>query len=234
MAYVLETEDPLLFDLFSRSNNATIGWRQPKEHSIRQCIYIMQTYHLSAAQTAPRFGLREAMVTDILRVNRARDVLRSLGLDESRIVTKTAVKLDQLNYSKPLLKGAAELVLTYRMPVGRATAMVDEIRASGSDADGSKILARWAEDLRREQRQTTAAKTSTNAKGHVKAPRTKLYIAVQSLNRLLLTGCKGKPYPSLAALGVTNAHDRHDLGELWKAAFKHLNVLFHESRQKGK
>jgi hypothetical protein len=158
-AYLLKSADPRVIDRVTWSwNNRANGRRISPEEALEHAVSFVRQYKVPAAEAALEWGVKERVLEDRIRLDNARDTLRSHGVKVTATLTE-----QHLRVMNPLLKVGEDVFCNAVQAVCSVGATSDEAadftrevtRASTVEAKLQKIADYVQSDKAQERRAET-------------------------------------------------------------------------------
>ena len=223
--YLMQTDDKLLIEGFSRSANVAHGEGDSKEERIAQAMYCVEKLGMSVANVAKLFLISTTAINYNIRGEQMRRQLEKSGIKAHHLPITALEPIGKLDYDEGVQTKIGTLVSVHQPPVERIKQVV---KAISKESTGEGRL-KHVRDLEKELAAEAHRQNGHGHNGATKVPqRPWLYKAVGMLTRLsnfLSTGNGGEPFSSLDELQCATAADREQITALCKKLRYRLGVL---------
>lgn len=222
--YVIQTDDRLLIESFSRAANVAHGEGDSKDERIAQAMYCVEKLGMSPKNVAKLFLISQSAIAYNTRAERMRRQLEKSGIKAHHLPAGSLEPLAKLDYDEPLQLKVGALISAHQTPMERVRQVVSDIDRQTSN--GARL-----EKLKEFEKALGVEAHASN--GHVgesnKVPsRPRLQKAIGMMARLagfLETGNGGDPFRTLDDLQCATHDDREYVLELAKKIRYRLGVL---------
>ena len=222
--YVIQTDDKLLIEGFSRSANVAHGEGDSKEERIAQAMYCVEKLGMTPKNVAKLFLISQSAIGYNTRAENMRRQLEKAGVKTAHLVAGVLEPLAKLDYDEPMQHKLGQLVSVHQPVMERVRQVVGAI--SKQPTSEARL-----EKLREFEKELTVAAHRQNGHhgGATKVlDRPRLMKAVGMLQRLssfLDSGNGGEPFSTLDELQCSTNADREQIVKLCKKLRYRLGVL---------
>lgn len=218
-AYVVEIDDAYIVRRLTVAANSQEGMGTTREESIIQALDLMQRFKRSAAEVAPSFNLKPAVLDDAMRRKRAAERLTKLGVPTVRLSPSTLQVLGSVKNDNAL-KDAAKLVNSTRLGWDRVTRLVTEVNDRRTEEAQREVIQQWSQrpDIKRLRAESRGGRTKPKPTVGQKLTRqvADLATTVNNTNRL-------------SDLGITSSAEIRELHDLWTNTDKKMTRMLRQA-----
>lgn len=146
-AYVLENADLPVLDRLRRSINRIVGKRIDREEAFEHAVYLVRHDGMTVKDAARAMYIPASSLTQRLQTIEVAEKLVAAGVPVDRLSRMTMQSLHQLPRAAQMI-AIGRMAHESRLPATTVMDIVKEVRDSGSDDEGNRVIARWQEELK--------------------------------------------------------------------------------------
>jgi len=225
-AYMMQTSDTLLWEIFARSGNVGHGGRSEVQERILHAVYSVQSLGLTAANAAKVFNVNAGTITDAIRVAKERRELAESGVAASLIPASVMVELARVHDHGSKIK-LGHLVASHAV----TAAALKPVRVAVNKARNQSARLASVKQLE-SQLAEEAHRANCNGKKQpveLKVPkrpwRDRIIRDLTAMGNFLESGRSGESFTSLQELQIACDADEASVRNQWERVKLHMTVI---------
>jgi hypothetical protein len=226
---LVDCVDEMLRELITRSANRWLGIRQGDEEAMGHVLYMQRTYGTSLKHLADFFNVKPTWLNARLaNADLQYKLIHEHNVPAEGLNQGVLAHLNRLRFNESLLRKAATLIAQHRPKEAVVKTFVDAIKTSSVTSEGKALetIKEWEHKFRDTDTSPRPAIRTVKRTSLMRFKR-----VVTDLNNFMAHGKKGHPFESIADIGLTDKHERHELRQTWRATKRLVDEAFRNGTQ---